>query len=57
MWTRNVKRTVRNIRYVTASHRSVESFAIAILDMLIDCEFLRLTALRLTALYNELRFL
>ena len=29
----------------------VESFAIAILDVLIECEFPRLTAL-----YNELRF-
>jgi len=49
---RNVKRTIKTSDMALLLTESVESFAIAILDALVDCEFPRLTAL-----YNELRFL
>ena len=49
---RNVKRTIKTSDMALHLTESVESFAIAILDTLIDCEFPRLTAL-----YNELHFL
>ena len=45
---RNVKKTIKTSDMALLL---TESFAIAILDALIDCEFPRLTAL-----YNELRF-
>ena len=49
---RNVKRTIKTSDVALLLTESVESFAIAILNALIDCEFLRLTVL-----YNELCFL
>ena len=48
---RNVKRTIKTSDMALHLTESVESFAIAILDVLVDCEFPRLAAL-----YNELRF-
>ena len=49
---RNVKRTMKTSDMPLLLTELVESFAIAILDALIDCEFPRLTAL-----YNELGML
>ena len=48
---RNVEKTIKTSDIELPLKELVESFAIAILDALIDCEFPRLTAL-----YNELRF-
>ena len=49
---RNVKRTIKTSDVTLHLTESVESFAVAILDALVNCEFPRLTAL-----YNKLRFL
>ena len=49
--TRNAKKTIKTSDIALLLTESVESFAITILNALINCEFPRLTAL-----YNKLHF-